>query len=83
MIRILYFGRFSDIGTSGETARPESVTDTNSLIAWLTEQHSAFLAEWHRPGARLAVNQAIIPELETAPIKDGDEIAFMSALSGG
>ncbi len=83
MIKILYFGRFTDVAENADIALPDGVEDTKALIAWLTEQHDGFEPEWHRPGARIAINKTIVNDMQSHPITDGDEIAFMSALSGG
>ncbi|WP_409432699.1 MoaD/ThiS family protein [Litorimonas sp. RW-G-Af-16] len=81
MMSLLYFGRFSDIGNSGLADVPDSVTDTDSLTAWLCAEYDGFESEMLRAGARIAVNKTVITE--NTPLIQGDEIAFMSALSGG
>ncbi len=81
MAIIHYFGRFSDIADGGDVTLPQHVTDTDALTRWLAEDNERFAAEWRRPGAPVVVNQEIARG--THPIGQGDEIAFMSALSGG
>lgn len=81
MITVLYFGRLSDVGTSGPCPLPDGVTDTDSLTAFLSKDGSPLGEALARAGNRIAVNQNMIAG--NTPIKTGDEIAFMSPLSGG
>ncbi len=60
---------------------PEGVSDTQGLSAWLSAQNEALGLELAKPGNRLSINQRLVTGHEA--IKDGDEIAFMSPLSGG
>jgi len=59
MAVILFFGRFSDLSDRLDIELPETVTDKDSLTAFLSEKIEGFA------------------EL------NADEIAYMSALSGG
>ena len=83
MVKLLYFGRFTDVAKNADIDLPKNVSDSKALVAWLTEQHVGFEAEWQRAGARMAINKTVINDMETHAITDGDEVAFMSALSGG
>lgn len=81
MAVIQYFGRFSDIATSGEATLPAHVSDTDALAEWLAQSNDRFAEELKRPGVSVVVNKEIVRGV--APVTDKDEIAFMSALSGG
>ncbi|MEO0398595.1 MAG: MoaD/ThiS family protein [Pseudomonadota bacterium] len=81
MAVIHYFGRFSDLAASGDMPLPAGVTDTATLIDWLSSENARFAEEMARPGAAVVVNQEIVRGVQT--LTDRDEIAFMSALSGG
>ena len=81
MITVLFFGRLGDASETLHMALPEAVSDTNGLTSWLSEQNSALGRELEKAGNRIAVNKTIISE--NAPLKDGDEIAYMSPLRGG
>ena len=81
MAKILFFGRFSDISERREFSLPKSVNNSGDLIAWLSKDNPALAAQFERQGNRIAVNKVMIKG--SVPIKDTDEIAFMSALSGG
>jgi len=83
MAQFLFFGRFKDV--SGDLAMdlPRAVSSSHDLIEWLSETLEGFSAEWQRPGARMAVNKELIIESDPVSVADDDEIAFMSALSGG
>ena len=81
MAKLLFFGRFSDISGPQDVSLPDEVKDTDDLIAWLCKDDAAMATQFSRNGNRIAVNQAMINQ--AASITDADEIAFMSALSGG
>ena len=81
MIEILFFGRLGDVSEAMRIDLPISVTDTAALTAWLSEQNSGLAIELEKAGNRIAVNKTIITE--NTPLKDDDEIAYMSPLSGG
>ena len=83
MAQILFFGALSEhtkhIAPSLEL--PDEVTNGAELITWLGAMDTALGERLGRKGIRLAVNKALC-SLETK-ISNNDEIAFMSALSGG
>lgn len=81
MIEILFFGRLGDASETLRLDLPDGVSDTDGLTAWLSGQNTALGIELEKAGNRVAVNKAIIAE--NTPLKDGDEIAYMSPLSGG
>jgi len=81
MIEILFFGRLGDASESLRHDLPDGVRDTDSLTAWLSAQNSVLGIELAKAGNRIAVNKVIITE--NTPLKNGDEIAYMSPLSGG
>jgi len=81
VIEILFFGRLGDASKTLRVELPVGVKDTNGLTKWLSEQNSALGSELERAGNRIAVNKTIISE--NSAVKEGDEIAYMSPLSGG
>ena len=81
MIEILFFGRLGDASESLRVELPAGVSDTDGLTAWLSKHNSALAIELLKDGNRIAVNKTIISE--NTPVKNGDEIAYMSPLSGG
>lgn len=81
MMDILFFGRFGDVASNMSCARPEGVTDTDSLTDWLSKNNEALAGELAKAGNRIAVNKTIITQ--NTPLSDKDEVAFMSPLSGG
>jgi len=81
MAKLLFFGRFSDISPARDIALPEGVSDSDGLMAWLADNDDALAAQFARAGNRVAVNKVMING--SVVITDTDEIAFMSALSGG
>lgn len=83
MAQLLFFGRFTDVSADTAMAVPDSITNTQELTDWLSETLDGFKAEWLRPGARMTVNKELVIESAPVSVTDDDEIAFMSALSGG
>ncbi|WP_026941838.1 MoaD/ThiS family protein [Hellea balneolensis] len=81
MIEILFFGRLGDASDTLRIDKPKDVSDTDALTAWLSKQNRTLEAELNKAGNRIAVNKTIISE--NTPLNDGDEIAYMSPLSGG
>ncbi len=81
MIKILFFGRLSDVSETLTCALPHGVSTINALSSWLGEENAALGEALSAKGNRIAKNQQIVAV--DAPISDGDEIAFMSPLSGG
>ena len=81
MIEILFFGRLGDASKTLRADLPAGVSDTDGLTKWLSEQNSALGSELEKAGNRIAVNKTIISE--NSAVKEGDEIAYMSPLSGG
>jgi len=78
---ILFFGRLGDTAQNMSVPIPETVTDTDSLKSWLSQNNDALAQELAKIGNRIAVNKAIITE--NTVLSDQDEVAFMSPLSGG
>jgi molybdopterin converting factor small subunit len=81
MIKILFFGRLGDTSETLSLELPEGVSDTEGLTRWLSKQNATLGNELQKAGNRIAVNKAIVAE--NTSLKDGDEIAYMSPLSGG
>ncbi|MGB0906523.1 MAG: MoaD/ThiS family protein [Maricaulaceae bacterium] len=81
MIKILFFGRLSESSPELTVKLPDAVTDLESLKAWLSAENTVLGQALARPGNRAAINQDMMTG--NAPVNDGDEIAFMSPLSGG
>jgi len=81
MIEILFFGRLGDASETLRLDLSEELSDTDNLTKWLSEQNPALGIELEKAGNRIAVNKTIITE--NTPLKIGDEIAYMSPLSGG
>lgn len=81
MAVILFFGRFSDLAGRIEVQLPPSVTDKATLTAYLSETVEGFAAIAALPDTRISVNMKV--SLNEAAVGNRDEIAYMSALSGG
>ena len=81
---ILYFAWLRErTGTAEENlALPPGVTDVAGLIEWLKVRGPGYADAFREMSAvRVAVNQEHVPV--TAPLKDGDEVAFFPPVTGG
>jgi sulfur-carrier protein len=81
---ILYFAWLRErTKTAEETVRlPDGVTDVAGLIDWLKTRGPNYAEAFKEMRAvRTAVNQEHVPL--SAPVKDGDEVAFFPPVTGG
>ncbi len=82
-IQLLYFGRPRDnLKLPGETVDvPDDVATLAQLLAWLRARG----ADWDRELAEQRVRCAINQDMANlaAPVRDGDEVAIFSPISGG
>lgn len=81
MAKILFFGRFSDLSGPLDLDLPKSVTNTASLTSYLETQISGFDHLAALADTRISVNMMVT--ISEVDVTNGDEIAYMSALSGG
>lgn len=82
-IELLYFGRPSEnLKLSHETVNlPVGVSTLGELLAWLRLRGDIWAQELTESRVRCAINQEFAGW--TAQIKDRDEIALFSPISGG
>lgn len=81
MATILFFGRFSDVSDRLEVNLPVQVTDKKSLSEFLSGEVEGFAALAAKPDTRISVNMMV--SMNEVAVGNDDEIAYMSALSGG
>lgn len=81
MATILFFGRFSDLSKPLELSLPPHVTDKKSLSIFLSGEIEGFAALAAKPDTRISVNMMV--SMNETAVCNADEIAYMSALSGG
>ena len=81
MATILFFGRFSDVSERLNIDLPDSVTDKKSLSDFLSGEIEGFAALAAKPDTRISVNMMV--SMNEVAVGNDDEIAYMSALSGG
>jgi hypothetical protein len=81
MAVILFFGRFSDLSKRIDVELPAYVTDKASLTTYLSQTVEGFASLAALKDTRISVNM-IVSMTETS-VGNDDEIAYMSALSGG
>ena len=82
-IKILYFGRPSEnLKLADETVEvPTGIATLSELLAWLRLRGDNWAQELTEARVRCAINQEF--SAWTVQIKDGDEIALFSPISGG
>ena len=82
-IQLLYFGRPGEnLKLARETVQaPDTLQTLGELLAWLRSRGETWERELTEKRVRCAVNQEFCNA--TAPIKDGDEVAVFSPISGG
>lgn len=82
-IKILYFGRPSEnLKLSDEMAEvPSDISTLSELLAWLRLRGDNWAQELTEARVRCAINQEF--SAWTAEIRDKDEVALFSPISGG
>ncbi len=79
-VRVLFFASLADITGIHETAVDEcTFPDIKSVFAEFTRRYPEL--EAHRPSLLFALNSEFAKP--DAPVKDGDEVAFLPPVSGG
>lgn len=81
MAKILFFGRFSDLSEPLDIDLPSHVNDKPSLTAHLSSLIPGFAELAALPDTRISVNMMV--SMKAVAVGNDDEIAYMSALSGG
>lgn len=79
MVKLLYFAALVHrLGTAGEELElPAGVATVHALLAHLRERGDPWDATFGTGAVRVTVNKQFV-DLD-APVRDGDEIAFISA----
>ena len=80
-VRLEFFGRFSDVQQGRDADLPVEVSTVDALSRWLGQEDEDFAALLERTGNSIVRNGIICRGDEA--ISEGDEIAFLSPLSGG
>ena len=81
MTTLLFFGKLSDIVSNRTITLPDAVKDTQALVKWLGREDALLGEALAEKGISIAVNAEMVRGAH--PIRNGDEIAFMSPVSGG
>ncbi len=82
-IKLLYFGRpRENLKLSQENAElPAATATVADLLAWLRRRGPDWAAELEDNRVRCALNQELVSL--SSPLRDGDEVAIFSPISGG
>ncbi len=75
-VKVLLFGPLAEVFGNSESLHEISTSCTPEILL-----KKMGLSEWRKKGLRCAINQ-IFSEFEEK-LSDGDEIAFLSPVSGG
>lgn len=83
MVRVLFFGRLSEIAGIAETAveLPSGKMDIKTFCGLIAGGNSELAKALAKPSVRVAINQEIV--LSGAMLGHGDEVAFLPPVSGG
>ena len=81
-VRLVFLGKFGDVAPMAEIALPDGVRTLNDLKDWVARQQPQLGAAMEATRTRLIVNQCVAHDL-SAPVTDGDEVAFLPPMSGG
>lgn len=83
MIRVRFFGKFSDLVGSeeGVTFESHNVDTIDDIVGALAISHQALHEEITGPQVMVALNQQIVPR--SSEVNDGDEVAFLPPVTGG
>lgn len=81
MASLIFLGQLEDV--AGASEMHMTVADGTALIDLVSQVSPSFAQAVNDPRIRIAVNGELIPDWHGRPVKDADEIAFLSAVSGG
>lgn len=84
MVKLVFLGKFGDVAPAGlaQVALPGEVRTLSDLKDWLVRQQPLLGQAMAATTTRLVVNQCVAHDL-SAPVADGDEVAFLPPMSGG
>jgi molybdopterin synthase sulfur carrier subunit len=84
MVKLVFLGKLSDVAPAdlAQVSLPGEVRTLSELKDWLTRQQPLLGQAMAASTTRLVVNQCVAHDL-TAPVADGDEVAFLPPMSGG
>jgi len=83
MIKVLLFGRLSELHDEGELMVNwhEELTDLRTLAKQISANHGQLNREFENPQLLISVNQTLVDW--GYHLGDGDEVAFLPPVTGG
>lgn len=82
MVKLVFLGKFGEMADLTDVVLPGDVQTLSDLKQWVARQQPLLGQAMAATTTRLILNQSVAHDL-TAPVADGDEIAFLPPMSGG
>ena len=82
MIKLVFLGKFGDLANLSDVALPGEVRTLADLTQWIARRQPLLGQAMATTTTRLILNQCVAHDL-SAPVRDGDEVAFLPPMSGG
>jgi molybdopterin synthase sulfur carrier subunit len=82
VVRLVFLGKFGGMAGPADVALPGEVQTLSDLTQWIARQQPLLGEAMAETTTRLVLNHCVAHDL-SAPVRDGDEIAFLPPMSGG
>jgi molybdopterin converting factor small subunit len=82
VVKLVFLGKFGDMADLSDVTLPDDVQTLSDLQHWVARQQPLLGQAMAATTTRLILNQCVAHDL-SAPVRSGDEIAFLPPMSGG